>query len=220
MKVYVVGKSGLTEYHNLIPESKIADSYKNADLVIFRGGDDISPSFYKQKKSLYCGNTDYARDVLELAIFKECAKKGIPMFGICRGLQLLGVANGHMLWQHVTHHTSKSHSIILDKIVKLSSDGNYSSFTCNSDHHQMIRFNPLKDNYQLLGYAPNTGLSDMYVDQNGVNDMCMWPKIEPEIVFFPQTKSLGIQAHPEWEHSTSIARKITLKLIEKNLFSA
>lgn len=69
--------------------------------LLLSGGSDIDPKHYNQPRSDYSENFDDQRDTLELQLVREARAADIPVFGICRGLQLLNVACGGTLQQHL-----------------------------------------------------------------------------------------------------------------------
>src|SRR5438132_5419942 len=69
-----------------------------ADAIALTGGGDVAPERYgalNRHKRVYGVNAD--RDQREFKAVKKAMMKGLPMFGICRGRQLLNVANGGSL---------------------------------------------------------------------------------------------------------------------------
>jgi len=67
------------------------------DAIIFTGGEDIVPSYYgKAKDSARC-EVNPARDSLEFLLIKESLHLKMPVFGVCRGQQILNVALGGTL---------------------------------------------------------------------------------------------------------------------------
>lgn len=70
------------------------------DGFIFAGGDDIHPRFYRE--SLGGALAPYEeRDVFEISLFKQVLETGKPILGICRGAQVINVALGGTLYQHL-----------------------------------------------------------------------------------------------------------------------
>jgi putative glutamine amidotransferase len=72
------------------------------DGLLLAGGPDIAPGRYGDRaihEKTY--GVDPARDELELTLFHEFASAGKPVFGICRGIQVMNVALGGGLIQHV-----------------------------------------------------------------------------------------------------------------------
>jgi len=73
------------------------------DGVLLSGGADLHPSRYGAEPD---GNGDYEpdRDELELGLLGAARARNLPILGICRGLQLMNVAAGGTLHQHVSEH--------------------------------------------------------------------------------------------------------------------
>lgn len=74
--------------------------------LLLTGGSDINPARYGQTNA-GSDEVDDARDALEMRLLAEALAADIPVFAICRGLQLLNVASGGTLIQHL--ETSKVH---------------------------------------------------------------------------------------------------------------
>jgi putative glutamine amidotransferase len=67
------------------------------DAIVFTGGEDVVPSYYgKEYDSVRC-ESNPARDSLEFALIKESLRLKLPVFGVCRGQQILNVALGGTL---------------------------------------------------------------------------------------------------------------------------
>lgn len=87
LKTYTVGKAmsysaWLADKYTTIRE--VYDMEK-ADLVVFTGGADVNPKFYKEK--LHPQSTiNQSRDTVELRAFEDAVKMGKKVLGICRGL--------------------------------------------------------------------------------------------------------------------------------------
>ena len=85
--------------------------------IMLTGGADIHPSFYGQLIDPSAGvKTAFARDEFELALLKEALSRDIPVLGICRGMQLINVALGGCLLQHIEGHKlieTERHSIFI-----------------------------------------------------------------------------------------------------------
>ena len=68
------------------------------DGMILTGGKDLHPSLFGKDSLIEkCGPTDPYRDSLELALVEHSFEMRIPLFGGCRGMQLLNVAKGGSL---------------------------------------------------------------------------------------------------------------------------
>lgn len=176
------------------------------DVGVFTGGPDVFPGFYK-REALHQTFYDIKRDQKELKQYRYAKEHGIPCIGICRGAQLLNVANGGELYQHVTNHT-RNH-------VMYTKDGK--EFTVNSTHHQMMV--PTAEG-EVLAWA--LGESNEYhgLDSSLPVDKDTGKYIEPEIVWYPKTKDLCIQCHPERfsfdEDRMSYMHELVRTLIKEN----
>ncbi|HZT64325.1 MAG TPA: gamma-glutamyl-gamma-aminobutyrate hydrolase family protein [Acidimicrobiales bacterium] len=74
------------------------------DGLVVTGGDDVDPSSYGEERHPKTGATDPARDRLDLAVCREAVQRDHPTLAICRGAQVLGVALGGALVQHLDDH--------------------------------------------------------------------------------------------------------------------
>ena len=69
--------------------------------LLLPGGRDIIPSHYGQDAHAVLGTTDPGRDEFELELVRAAMARGLPIIGICRGMQMLNVALGGTLVQDV-----------------------------------------------------------------------------------------------------------------------
>lgn len=110
------------------------------DGLVIPGGGDVTPSLYHEKRHRKTYSTNLKRDKLQIALIKKFSKKKKPVLGVCRGLQIINVAFGGTLNQHIgrTHWNGKK---IKTKNVK----GTWTyeiygkSKTVKCSHHQCIR---------------------------------------------------------------------------------
>ena len=117
-----------------------ADTPETADALLLTGGGDIHPRFYAQPIT-HAADIDEARDLRELALTRTFAARSAPIFGICRGLQVINVALGGTLHQHIDGHgqvdgIDRLHETRTDDALLRSLYG--TRFTVNSAHHQSI----------------------------------------------------------------------------------
>lgn len=75
------------------------------DGLVLAGGADLAPALYGAAPDPRTGPPNPARDAWELALAEAALDLGVPLLGICRGMQLLNVACGGTLHQHLEGHT-------------------------------------------------------------------------------------------------------------------
>ncbi|MBD1890671.1 gamma-glutamyl-gamma-aminobutyrate hydrolase family protein [Coleofasciculus sp. FACHB-SPT9] len=124
------------------------------DGLIFSGGGDIDPAVYNDSSHPTVYNVDHQRDTFELALAKLVLDTDIPVLGICRGLEILVVATGGNLVQHlpdefgdaIAHRTHQSrfceHHVQIDPDSRLAAMIGITESEIVSWHHQAVRTVP------------------------------------------------------------------------------
>lgn len=184
-------------WDNMVPVNNWRDlKSKEIKLLVLHGGADISPSIYGMPMGYtHASERPSARDEIEMELVKACQEEGIPILGICRGAQLLCAMSGGKLWQDVEAH-GRPHPIIFRG----------EEFMTNSCHHQMMI--PTEED-RVLAVAPN---QSPFKYKDGSFEPVEDRNPEPEIVYFPKLRGLGVQGHPEW-----LSHKHDLNVITKQL---
>jgi putative glutamine amidotransferase len=72
---------------------------QSLDGLLLSGGSDLDPGYYGEEPVSELGITLPERDAFEMALVRLALRRGIPVFGICRGMQVLNVALGGTLYQ-------------------------------------------------------------------------------------------------------------------------
>ncbi len=67
--------------------------------LLLTGGTDLNPGYYGEDPDPALGTTIPERDAFEMALVEGALRRGLPIFGICRGMQVLNVALGGTLYQ-------------------------------------------------------------------------------------------------------------------------
>ena len=92
----------------LIPPTDVApEILDDVDAMVFTGGSDINPAVYGQEPHPASSGFYDHRDAAELELMRAALGQAMPVLGICRGMQLLNVACGGDLIQHLEGDTHK-----------------------------------------------------------------------------------------------------------------
>ncbi|MEU9981384.1 gamma-glutamyl-gamma-aminobutyrate hydrolase family protein [Streptomyces sp. NPDC050856] len=87
--------------------SAAADVVARLDGLVVAGGPDVEPARYGAERDPRTGPPAVRRDAWELALIDAALASGTPLLGICRGMQLLNVALGGTLVQHLDGHVER-----------------------------------------------------------------------------------------------------------------
>ena len=123
------------------------------DGLLLAGGGDVRPSYFGEEPIPACGAPDDLRDTFELQIIPEAVKRQMPIFGVCRGIQVLAVALGGTLIQAIetqrgiaksVHsqeppYSEPVHTVHFEENGLFASITGVSSMRTNSMHHQAVR---------------------------------------------------------------------------------
>ncbi|MEV5007033.1 gamma-glutamyl-gamma-aminobutyrate hydrolase family protein [Streptomyces sp. NPDC055692] len=85
--------------------SHAASVVARLDGLVVAGGPDVEPERYGAEREPRTGPPSRERDTWELALIRAALDSSTPLLGICRGMQLLNVALGGTLVQHIDGHT-------------------------------------------------------------------------------------------------------------------
>ena len=164
------------------------DYLDRVDGVLLTGGDDPDPILFGEEPHPNIDVVDARRDRFEIAIAREAHERGMPLFGICRGVQLFNIALGGDIYQDIgsqtesgIQHTQRRlddgpwHEISIEEGSRLHAVVGATSLRVNSFHHQACR-------------RPGRGLSVCATSADGL----------PEAIEDPgRDFYLGVQWHPE-----------------------
>jgi putative glutamine amidotransferase len=122
------------------------------DGICLPGGPDLQPASYGEQPHPRLGPTEPSVDALELALIRAADRRGLPILGICRGMQALNVARGGDLHQHlpdvvgeaVCHRQEEvggipTHGVRLAPGSTLRALLGSDAVAVNSFHHQAVR---------------------------------------------------------------------------------
>jgi putative glutamine amidotransferase len=128
---------------DLVPGTKVLPA---VDGLLLPGGWDVDPSFYGEKRDEKVEETDPELDETELSMFRQARERELPVLGICRGQQVINVAMGGTLVQHLEGHEVRelgrshlAHAIEVDPESELGRAAGKDKVRVNSLHHQAIK---------------------------------------------------------------------------------
>jgi len=94
------------------PGLPVADLVSQLDGIVLPGGGDVAPELYGAEPAAESGGVDIERDRAEIALLAAATAAGLPILAVCRGIQLLNVARGGTLIQHLPAVTSEPHLVV------------------------------------------------------------------------------------------------------------
>ena len=158
------------------------------DGLILTGGPDVTTRVYGEEPIVGIREMDYQRDLIEIEATQKANRLGIPILGICRGIQLIAVAFGGTLHQDISidlpgslDHNQKApkrtntHKVRLNKKSRLFEILKEEVLWVNSNHHQAIKALP-------CGFVTTATASDGIIE--AIEDPC-------------ERFLIGVQWHPE-----------------------
>jgi putative glutamine amidotransferase len=116
--------------------------------LLLMGGTDVNPARFGAAPRPETDPPDDERDEAELALIHEAIEQDLPIFGICRGLQILNVYHGGTLVQHLEasarhdpekdDHSGPAHEVAFVPASKLAQIAAAATWQVNSRHHQAV----------------------------------------------------------------------------------
>lgn len=167
------------------------------DGLVLAGGADIDPGSYGEQVHPETVDTVPERDRFEIALVRAAIERDLPVLGICRGMQLINVAYGGTLLQHLPerfgHHEhlrvpgtfdGADHDVDLVEGTLAARAAGENHHATKSHHHQGV--DRLGKGLQISGSSAMDGL--------------------PEAIEMPDRRFvLGVQWHPEADETSRVA---------------
>lgn len=175
------------------------------DGVLITGGEDVDPRLYGETPHPKTQPANKVRDAFEVAIIQEAVKRDMPLLGICRGMQIMNVALGGKLIQHMDgHHGTDGreevfHEIFISpgsKLALMIGQGHGGFPLVNSIHHQGLDNARVAKGLRAVAFSPKDGVVEALESTSNAF-------------------VIGVQWHPErFDHMPPMNAKF------KNLFAA
>jgi len=170
------------------------------DGLVIAGGDDIDPSFYGEKPHPAVTGTAPRRDAFEIALARRALERDLPLLGICRGMQVINVACGGTLIQHlpddVGHEDHRrtlgsfdnaDHDVRLEPRSLIARAAGETTHGTKSHHHQGVA--RVGDGLTVTGWATIDELPEAVEDQS-------------------RRFALGVQWHPEADPESTVVQAL------------
>jgi putative glutamine amidotransferase len=133
----------------LPPTAGVTVALARLDGLVLSGGGDIDPQRYGAARHPSCGAVSPERDQAEIDLCLAALATGLPLLGICRGLQVINVALGGTLHQHLPetvghdgHSPERSgygtHKVTVASGTRLASVLGTSETAVRTHHHQAV----------------------------------------------------------------------------------
>lgn len=170
-----------------------ARAFAAMDGLLISGGADIDPTRYGQPLD-GAEAVEPDRDELEAEAWAEARRRGLPVLGLCRGLQAINVFSGGSLLQHVDGHAgaayghgpAATHPLRIDAGSRLATWlGGAAELEVNSYHHQGIRPSDLAPGLAANAWADSSA-GDLVEGVEASDGRFV----------------VGVQCHPERREST------------------
>lgn len=146
-------------------EPRLREIVEQVDGLILAGGGDLNPHHYggDDHKTIYM--LDDERDQTEIDLANQAMDSGIPTLGICRGTQVINVARGGSLYEHlpdvvgdkISHRVPPRdptpHAVYVESGSRLAKILGETRFSSSSWHHQGLKNVP--DEFEVVAKAPD-----------------------------------------------------------------
>jgi putative glutamine amidotransferase len=188
----------------LPPDAELVEDPDQAlallDGLILAGGADIDPASYGQVAHAETVGTVPERDAFEIALARAAIERDLPLLGICRGMQLINVARGGTLLQHLPerlgHHEHRrvpgsfdgaEHDVVLTEGSLAATAARELVHSTRSHHHQGV--DRLGEGLLVSGISTLDELPEAIEWAGGLSD---------------HRFVLGVQWHPEADTASSV----------------
>lgn len=134
------------------------DRIARFDGLVLPGGGDLNPVRYGQDAVAETGEPDDLQDEFDLAVIRTALGTGLPTLAICRGIQVLNVACGGTLRQHIAsggpvRHRGAPHDVTLAAGSRLRTLAGADTIEVSSYHHQAV--DRLGGGLRIVACAPD-----------------------------------------------------------------
>lgn len=198
----VIAAGGLPVMMPLTSNTQIIEQLAGEfDGFLFTGGQDVSPELYNEEKSERCGECCEARDKMESLLFTEVLSRDKPVFGICRGIQLINALLGGTLYQDIPSQHPESSSITHRQCPPYDIPSHIVNIYHNTPLHALLG----KDTINVNSYH-HQAIKDLSPQ---LNAMASAEDGLVEAVYMPNRKFVwAVQWHPEYSPKDTSSQQL------------
>ena len=183
------------EVHSIAPTDaeKVAAALARGEFdgLLLTGGGDVNPRLYHRRPHARVYGVSEVRDAVETHALAVARDLGVPVFGICRGMQIQNVEAGGTMRQHVGGHSGTQHAVLpVPGSTFHAAAGERESVMVTSLHHQEV--GKVARGYRITGRAPD-GMVEAIESTDG--------------------RCIGVQFHPEMDQDDEYARDLVRWLV-------
>lgn len=139
----------------------LAEAVRAVDWILLPGGEDIDPALFGEAPDPALGTVNARRDAFEFRLIGEALRQHKPIFGICRGMQVLNVYFGGSLWQDLPsgwpgsldHRSPNGHAIRIVPGSRMAALLGTEALDVNTSHHQAVK--ALAPGFRVSATAPD-----------------------------------------------------------------
>jgi putative glutamine amidotransferase len=172
--------------------SSLRGAFDGIDGLVLSGGGDIHPSLFGDPDSGLLWRIDRKRDQAELSLARWALSEGVPVLGICRGIQALNVAAGGTLIQDIPTQVPNSlahsciaghplpdiaHTVNVDPHSRLADLIGSGDVGVNSAHHQAVK--AVGNDLIAVARAPDGVIEGL---ESPSQPFCMGVQWHPEVM--------------------------------------
>lgn len=197
----------------LLPASandEISAAYlDHIDGLLITGGDDCDPALYHEERRPETQMPPKLLDQYETVLIHEALKRDLPLFGVCRGIQILNVVCGGTLYQDIKAQVPHTHNHVMrppycdeaHKVQILEGTPLYelmhdelaktrAQLGVNSRHHQAIK--DLAKGFEVMALSDDGLIEAMYLPEKRFVWGVQW---HPELMCFKHPAHMQLIQH-------------------------